>query len=513
MGKDDENDLFEDLDSFFEPINEISWPEETGFEIPEAPEPVAASGETQVEVDQAVVDEDADDADDRDAADTAVLAEESAEGSDESDDDFAVASEDVDDVPDSPEAGDLAFAADAEAELVVGVGSDHNELIAPGGPAAGEPDLSPDVITDPSGEPTVLHFDEVGLVDGEPGMGLLTEDGIAIDDEGDEPISTFAPERDIEEEILADLAAPDPEESTATLADGLSGPSWHEPTHVDVGGDLESASAPRNMPAAFVTGVGLGAVAFLSLIWSPVLFAWLAGAAVLLAQFEFYVALQKRHLQPATIVGLIFGAFMLYSSYRYGVAGAAVFLAVGFIFSILWEIATPAKFRKQVTINVGLTVLGMAYIPFLAGFGMQILSRPLDPVGKVLMLLILGLTFAYDTAAFLLGSMWGEHQLAPQISPKKSVEGAVAGSLLVALIAVLLGPAAGLDLGDAVLLALVVVVAAPLGDLAESLLKRDLGIKDMGNILPGHGGVLDRIDSLLFVLPLSLLVVMTLPVA
>ena len=111
-------------------------------------------------------------------------------------------------------------------------------------------------------------------------------------------------------------------------------------------------------------------------------------------------------------------------------------------------------------------------------------------------------------AAFVVCSWWGSRPLAPAISPKKSVEGAVGATMVVIAVAVgAVAPAVDLlnTLPRSVGLAVVVAVFAPLGDLAESLLKRDLGVKDMGSILPGHGGVLDRIDSLLFVAPAAFL--------
>jgi phosphatidate cytidylyltransferase len=131
---------------------------------------------------------------------------------------------------------------------------------------------------------------------------------------------------------------------------------------------------------------------------------------------------------------------------------------------------------------------------------------------------VIGLAFVFDTAAFLIGSVWGgsaiQRPLAPATSPKKSLEGLI-GATLVTVVAssafvtafVDFGPGIFKDGGrvNAVLLGLVVAFAATFGDLAESLIKRDIGIKDMSSLLPGHGGVLDRVDSLLFVAPAALL--------
>ena len=114
--------------------------------------------------------------------------------------------------------------------------------------------------------------------------------------------------------------------------------------------------------------------------------------------------------------------------------------------------------------------------------------------------LFFGASTTGGTAGAFFGSFWGSRALAPTISPKKSWEGLLGATVIVYAIAIAFLPAIGpLTLGSAVGLATVVILFAPLGDLAESMIKRDLGVKDMGSVLPGHGGILDRIDSALFV--------------
>ena len=172
--------------------------------------------------------------------------------------------------------------------------------------------------------------------------------------------------------------------------------------------------------------------------------------------------------------------------------------------------AGPAAHRKDTLVGIGLTILNLAWIPLLAGYLLIMLDLE---HGTQLVIAVIGLTFVFDTAAFLGGSVMGgqyfQRPLASSVSPKKSIEGLVIATLAtmvvsVAFVTSFVQPFEGMKI-ESLLLALVVATAATLGDLAESLVKRDLAIKDMGTVLPGHGGVLDRIDSLLFVAPAAFL--------
>jgi phosphatidate cytidylyltransferase len=161
---------------------------------------------------------------------------------------------------------------------------------------------------------------------------------------------------------------------------------------------------------------------------------------------------------------------------------------------------SPAKARTGSLANIGVTLLGVVYLPFLASYIVLILTQQAS--GRSLMLAVLGLTFLYDVAAFGIGSVYGSRPLAPTVSPKKSWEGLIGATLVTVIMSMVAVPAIGpMTLMRAVGLAVVICIFAPLGDLAESAIKRDLGVKDMGSIMPGHGGFLDRIDSVLFVAP------------
>jgi phosphatidate cytidylyltransferase len=141
------------------------------------------------------------------------------------------------------------------------------------------------------------------------------------------------------------------------------------------------------------------------------------------------------------------------------------------------------------------------YVPLLASFALLLLAFPGD-LGRNVFLVMLGLAVLYDVIAYAVGTLWGNRPLAPTISPNKSWEGVIGATLGILIVSLAIVPAIEpFTSSRAVGLALVLAVVAPLGDLVESAIKRDLGVKDMGTILPGHGGILDRIDAILFAAP------------
>jgi phosphatidate cytidylyltransferase len=320
----------------------------------------------------------------------------------------------------------------------------------------------------------------------------------------------FAPgDGDVEDPETASL--PDGEPARSASREGprtvrvgepetMTGPTWEEPTSQVVTAERPGprVSEGRNLPAAILTAVVLAAALLVSVFVAPWLFTIVAGAVVLLGQFELYTTMQRRGFRPASALGLVIGALMAAGAYFRGEAALMSFIGLGLIASFLWVMASPPKAREGVVANVGTTMLGVLYAPFLASYYVLILMGVES--GRSVMLAVLGLTFLYDAAAYFFGSFWGSRALAPTISPKKSWEGLLGATVIVYALAIAFLPAIGpLTLGSAVGLATVVVVFAPLGDLSESMIKRDLGVKDMGSVLPGHGGILDRIDSALFV--------------
>jgi len=201
---------------------------------------------------------------------------------------------------------------------------------------------------------------------------------------------------------------------------------------------------------------------------------------------------------------------------RIGEATAA--LAGGIVVAVaLWEreALAPALLVAFGTLALGAVFTsreGNRVMPVLAGtlaliwvgggLAHGVLLRELDHGGALALLVLVG-TFVGDTAAHLLGSLFGRTSLAPSISPNKTIEGLVAGIAggTAAVVGVAMAAEPWLDVGDAALIGLGVAIAAPLGDLWESVIKREAGVKDSGTLLGAHGGVLDRVDALLFTVP------------
>ena len=496
-GREDREDLFEDLDKFFAPIQDVDWPE--SVEPSETSEPRAPAPEE---------------------APTAEREEPAAE---EPRPEPLFAEPAASEAPTPSAEGDLAEEeGESAVEAFLFAEEDEEDV---GAAIASERERPPDAYVDLPGDPdeereaVAEPIEEPEETPSSADLEAAAEHFAASVREEEPPtprVSTAEyetrPEAGIEE-LLAPIAdeggavgGPEPETPVRTVrvgAEGLGGPSWQEPTAVEVGPDVERRTPGRNVQIAFLTGVVLALLA-LGAIWigrAP--FAVLAGAVVLIAQGELYFALQKRHYQPATALGLVTGALVLAAGYFQGEAAMLAVTALGTMASFLWYMTVPAAHRRNVVSNVGLTVLGVVWIPLFAGYVMTTLW--LDE-GTALVIAILGLTVAYDASAFAVGYLWGSRPLAPTISPKKSWEGAIGASLVVVALAFVVTTIDPLEsIQRAAGLGVVVALFAPLGDLAESLVKRDLGIKDMGSILPGHGGILDRIDGMLFVLPAAFL--------
>ena len=254
----------------------------------------------------------------------------------------------------------------------------------------------------------------------------------------------------------------------------------------------------RNLPVAAAVGVLLGGLAIVTLFTLKVTFLVLVALAVGGALWEVSRAFANRNLAiPVIPVGAA-GAAMLALAYWSGVQATLAAFVISVIVLLAWRLPGGAEgYVRDTTASV----FALAYLPLLATFVALMLARPDGPRRVVI---FVALAVCSDVGGYFAGILLGKHPMAPRISPRKTWEG-LAGSLLAGLIggAVLLVTLLHGHWWQGALLGIAAVAAAVLGDLVESMVKRDLDIKDMGNILPGHGGVMERIDSLLIVAPVA----------
>lgn len=255
--------------------------------------------------------------------------------------------------------------------------------------------------------------------------------------------------------------------------------------------------AGRNLKLATLTGVTLAALVVGLLYVGAEAFFGLAVIVIMLGQAEFYRATRNAGHNPAAALGLIGGAVVLAGVFLNGPSAAGLALFATLAASFIWYMSFPT--RVNLVTNVAITMMGIVYIPLLGSF-VGLLSQRED--GRGVTIAAIGAAAVYDIFAYAGGSKLGKHPMAPSVSPNKTWEGAAVATLATVAVAFFAGPALGpWTAVEAALLGLAIAVVAPLGDLVESLIKRDLGIKDMGTIFPGHGGALDRIDAILFVAP------------
>ncbi|MCF3145008.1 phosphatidate cytidylyltransferase [Streptomyces platensis] len=254
-------------------------------------------------------------------------------------------------------------------------------------------------------------------------------------------------------------------------------------------------SAGRNLPAAIGVGIGLGAIIVASLfVYKPV-FIGVIAIAVVVGLWELTSRLAERKDIRVPLVPLaVGGTAMVVAGYVRGAEGAWVAMALTALAVLVWRMTeAPENYLRDVTAGV----FAAFYVPFLATFVALMLAAEADGPERVMTFLLL--TVVSDTGAYAVGWRFGKHKLAPRISPGKTREGLV-GAVLFAMAAGALCMEFLIVDGawwQGLLLGLAVAASATLGDLGESMIKRDLGIKDMGTLLPGHGGIMDRLDSLL----------------
>ena len=256
--------------------------------------------------------------------------------------------------------------------------------------------------------------------------------------------------------------------------------------------------AGRNLPNAIGVGLSLGAVVLASLIFRKEGFLGVVIVAACFGVWELRGGLAQGKINVPLVPSMVGAITMLVASFVGGGQALTVTFGLTCISLLLWRMADGLHDAIR---DIAGGIFVAAYVPFLASFSILLLREP-DGAGRVFVFLIVAI--CSDVGGYAVGVVAGRHPMAPSISPKKSWEGAAGSALAcviggIATVMLILGGTwwAGAIVG------LALVLSATVGDLIESTIKRDLGIKDLGSVLPGHGGFMDRIDSLLLSAPLA----------
>lgn len=261
-----------------------------------------------------------------------------------------------------------------------------------------------------------------------------------------------------------------------------------------------SGGPDRDIGMAVVVGVAFLAVALILFNMGPAPAMVLVTAVIGLAVAELYGVMRQVGYQPVALAGITGTVGLVVGTYNYGTAAMPTVLFLTTAVCLLWYLVGAST--EHPVMNVGVTLVGVLWVGLFGSFAALMLSIGDDGLG-LLLAAVLG-TIGYDIGGLFVGKNAGRQPLSAA-SPNKTVEGLIGGCVVAFVVVVLLSASLGLgpidSFAEGAMVGLAVALFAPLGDLCESLLKRDLGVKDMGAILPGHGGLLDRFDGLLFVLP------------
>ena len=257
----------------------------------------------------------------------------------------------------------------------------------------------------------------------------------------------------------------------------------------------------RNMLTAVVTGAVILALVLVTFDLGTVLAMALVLVVVTLAAAETYAAFRRGGQHPATLIGLVATVGLLLGVYNRGAQSFALIAVMLFAFTGLWFLSGVEK--ADALTGLSSTMLVFVWVSTCGSFAALLLNPNEFPNrhGLAYLLAAIIATAVYDTSCLFIGRAIGKRKLAV-ISPNKTWEGLIGGSVVVVLFSAIVIPLMHpWTETSAIVLGIIVMIVAPLGDLTESLIKRSLNLKDMGRLLPGHGGVLDRVDGLLFVLP------------
>ncbi len=267
----------------------------------------------------------------------------------------------------------------------------------------------------------------------------------------------------------------------------------------------KTSRAGRDLPAAIAVGASIGSVLIVTLLFAPRYWVVLVAGAILVATHEVVRRLREAGYSIPVVPLLAGGQLTVWLTWPFHAAGALSGFGVTVVVCLFWRLLMqdnskrPDPFVGSPSANylrdASATVFLAAWVPLFASFA-ALLVYPKDGAGRVFCLMLT--VVASDVGGYAVGVLFGKHPMVPAISPKKSWEG-FAGSLIFGITAATLAATFLADRSPwiGVLLGVVLVITCTLGDLVESQVKRDLGIKDMGRLLPGHGGLMDRLDGVL----------------
>jgi phosphatidate cytidylyltransferase len=264
-----------------------------------------------------------------------------------------------------------------------------------------------------------------------------------------------------------------------------------------------TSRAGRDLPAAIAVGLSIGGLLVATLVFAPRYWVLIVAVAIFIASHEVVRRLREAGYVIPVIPLLIGGQATVWLTWPFHAAGALAGFGGLVVVCMIWRLFMQGNSRNDPAAgassnylrDASATIFLAAWVPLFASFGAMLVYAN-DGSGRVFCLMIT--VVASDVAGYAVGVLWGKHPMVPTISPRKSWEG-LAGSLVFGITAAILTATflAGKSPWVGALLGVVLVLTCTLGDLVESQVKRDLGIKDMGRLLPGHGGLMDRLDGVL----------------
>ncbi len=345
-----------------------------------------------------------------------------------------------------------------------------------------------------------LHDDDTRI--GSPGEDPGPDELLTFGD--DDELERHAGQEAPQEQDGGDAQAVDGEEPVDDVRPAARRQRPRRPASPGGGARSTRAAQPgtdRNLPLAIGVGVVLAVAAVVAMTIGSAWGVAFTTVIVTLCAAELFGALRKGGHQPATLLGLVATAAMVTAAYWKGEPALPLVLILTVVFTLLWYLVGVS--RSSPTVNTAVTVLTVAYVGVFGSFAALMLRLP---NGTGILLGTVLAVVANDVGALFAGRRFGRRAIAAAISPNKTIEGALGGAVASIVVSYVVLELIGLHpweekAGAALALGLLVAVLAPIGDLMESMVKRDLDVKDMGSILPGHGGLIDRFDALLLVLP------------